>query len=105
MRFYSNLFPIMLVQVLPAALMISTLWTLLALNRRCELVALQSGGMAPIWLFSPFIAFACILMVAMAIDLNWLAAKAQVTRERLLLQVKGQTPSGTFSPTFPTSTA
>ncbi len=89
-RFYSNLLPIMLVQVLPASLLIATLWTLLSLNRRCELVALQSGGMAPIWIFSPFIAFACILMVVMAIDLNWPAAKAAVTRERLLQQVKGQ---------------
>ncbi len=57
-RFYALQIPSMLVQVLPAALLISTLWTLLALNRRSELVAFQSGGMAPIWLFSPFFAFA-----------------------------------------------
>jgi lipopolysaccharide export system permease protein len=90
LRFYLLQIPSMLVQVLPAALLFSTLWTLLALNRRSELVAFQSGGMAPIWLFSPFLAFAVIWMVILAIDLNGLAARAQVTRERLLLQVKGQ---------------
>jgi lipopolysaccharide export system permease protein len=90
LRFYSLQIPSMLVQVLPAALLISTLWTLLSLNRRCELVAFQSGGMAPIWLFSPFFVFACIWMLVLAFDLNWPAAKAQVTRERLLQQVKGQ---------------
>lgn len=90
LRFYSAQIPSMLVQVLPAALLFSTLWTLLSLNRRSELVAFQSGGMAPIWLFSPFLVFACIWMVILAIDLHGLAAKAQVLRERLLLQVKGQ---------------
>jgi lipopolysaccharide export system permease protein len=90
LRFYSLQVPNMLVQVLPAALLFSTLWTLLSLNRRCELVAFQSGGMAPIWLFSPFFLFAAIWMLILAFDLNGLAAKAQVTRERLLEQVKGQ---------------
>jgi lipopolysaccharide export system permease protein len=89
-RFYSLQIPSMLVQVLPAAMLFATLWTLLSLNRRSELVAFQAGGMAPIWLFSPFFAFACIWMVILAIDLNGMAAQAQVTRERLLLQVKGQ---------------
>jgi lipopolysaccharide export system permease protein len=90
LRFYALQIPSMLVQVLPAAILFSTLWTLLALNRRCELVAFQSGGLAPIWLFSPFFVFACIWMAILAFDLNWPAAKAEVTRERLLLQVKGQ---------------
>ncbi len=90
LRFYSLQIPSMLVQVLPAALLISTLWTLLALNRRCELVAFQSGGMAPIWLFSPFFAFGLIWVLVLAFDMNWPAAKAQVTRDRLLQQVKGQ---------------
>ena len=89
-RFYTLQIPNMLVQVLPAALLFSTLWTLLNLNRRCELVAFQSGGMAPIWLFSPFFVFALIWVGVLAFDLNWPAAKAQATRERLLLQVKGQ---------------
>ena len=90
LRFYSLQIPNMLVQVLPAALLFSTLWTLLSLNRRCELVAFQSGGIAPIWLFSPFFAFAFIWVLILAFDLNWPAAKAEVTRERLLEQVKGQ---------------
>ena len=90
LRFYSLQIPAMLVQVLPAALLFSTLWTLLSLNRRCELVAFQSGGMAPIWLFSPFFAFAFIWVLILAFDLNWPAAKSEVTRERLLEQVKGQ---------------
>jgi len=90
LRFYSLQIPSMLVQVLPAALLFSTLWTLLALNRRCELVAFQSGGMAPIWLFTPFFLFAIIWVLILGFDLNWPAAKAEVTRERLLQQVKGQ---------------
>jgi lipopolysaccharide export system permease protein len=89
-RFYSLQFPTMIVQVLPAALLFSTLWTLLSLNRRSELVAFQSGGMAPIWLYSPFLVFAVIWMVLLAIDLNWPAPRSLVTRERLLMQVKGQ---------------
>ena len=90
LRFYSLQIPNMLVQVLPAALLFSTLWTLISLNRRCELVAFQSGGMAPIWLFSPFFVFALIWVAVLMFDLNWPAAKSEVTRERLLLQVKGQ---------------
>jgi lipopolysaccharide export system permease protein len=90
LRFYLLQIPSMLVQVLPAALLISTLWTLLALNRRCELVALQSGGMAPLLIFSPFFLFALIWVILLAVDMNWLSAKAEITRERLLLQVKGQ---------------
>ena len=88
--FYVLQVPSMLVQVLPAALLFSTLWTLINLNRRCELVAFQSGGMAPLWLFSPFFVFALIWVVILAVDLNWPAAKSLVTRERLLAQVKGQ---------------
>ena len=90
LRFYLLQIPSMLVQVLPAALLFSTLWTLMSLNRRCELVAFQSGGMAPIWLFTPFFAFALILVILLGFDLNWPAAKAEITRERLLAQVKGQ---------------
>jgi lipopolysaccharide export system permease protein len=90
LRFYLLLIPSILVQVLPATILIATLWTLLALNRRSELVALQSGGMAPIWIFSPFLVFTAILMVILAIDLNGLAAWSQVTSERVMAQVKGQ---------------
>jgi lipopolysaccharide export system permease protein len=88
--FYALQIPSMLVQVLPAALLFSTLWTLLSLNRRCELVAFQSGGMAPAWLFTPFVVFAAIWAVVLWYDLNGPAAESQVTRDRLLMQVKGQ---------------
>ena len=88
--FYLLQIPSMLVLVLPAALIFSTLWTLMSLNRRSELVALQSGGLAPLFIFSPFIAFAGIWVAILAFDMNWPAAKAEVTRDRVLLQVKGQ---------------
>ena len=88
--FYSLQIPSILVQVLPATIMISTLWTLISLNRRSELVAFQSGGLAPIWLFSPFLVFALIWIVILAIDLYGLAPASQVTRDRVLAQVKGQ---------------
>ena len=58
--FYRLQIPHMLVQVLPAAVLFSTLFTLLALNRRSELVALQAGGLAPHWLFAPFLLFGLI---------------------------------------------
>jgi lipopolysaccharide export system permease protein len=88
--FYALQVPIMLAQVLPATILFSTLFTLLSLNRRSELVALQSGGMAPIWIFSPFFLFGFIWVGIMAYDLSGPAATAEVTRERLLKQVKGQ---------------
>ena len=90
LRFYSLQLPIMLVQVLPAAMLFSTLFTLMNLNRRSELVALQSGGMAPLWMFSPFFLFAAIWVAILAYDISGPAAQAQVTRERLLKQVKGE---------------
>jgi lipopolysaccharide export system permease protein len=90
LRFYILRLPQMLVQMLPAAMLFSTLFTLLNLNRRCELVALQSGGMAPLWMFSPFFLFAAIWVVVLAYDMSGPAASAEVTRERLLKQVKGQ---------------
>jgi lipopolysaccharide export system permease protein len=90
LRFYFLQLPTMAVQVLPAAMLFSTLWTLLALNRRSELVAFQSGGMAPIWLFSPFFVFALIWIAFLMWDLNWPAPRAAVTSDRLLEQVKGQ---------------
>jgi lipopolysaccharide export system permease protein len=91
MRFYALQLPTMAVQVVPAAILFSTLWTLLSLNRRSELVAFQSGGMAPIWLFSPFFVFGLIWCALLMWDLNWPAPKASVTSNRLLAQVKGQT--------------
>jgi len=88
--FYALQVPGIVVQVLPASLLFSTLWTLLNLNRRSELVAFLSGGMSPIWLFSPFFLFAAICVLVLGVDLSGPAAYAQVTRERVLLQVKGQ---------------
>jgi lipopolysaccharide export system permease protein len=88
--FYVLVIPKMLVQVLPATILISTLFTLINLNRRSELVALQAGGMAPIWIFSPFFLFTAIWVALLAYDMNGPSATAEVARERLLLQVKGQ---------------
>jgi lipopolysaccharide export system permease protein len=90
LHFYALQLPSMLVQVLPATILFATLFTLLALNRRSELVALQSGGMAPLWMFSPFFLFAVIWTGVLAWDMYAPAAQAQVTRDRLLRQVKGQ---------------
>jgi lipopolysaccharide export system permease protein len=90
LRFYALQVPLMLVQVMPASILFSTLFTLLSLNRRSELVALQSGGMAPIWMFSPFFVFGAICTLALAYDMSGPAAKAEVTRERLLKEVKGE---------------
>lgn len=88
--FYTLQIPSMLVQVLPAAMLFSSLWALLSLNRRSELVAFQSGGMSPLWLFTPFFLFACIWVVVLAYDLSGPATQSQVMRDRLLQQVKKQ---------------
>ena len=89
-QFYSLQIPSILVQILPATLLISIMWTLLSMNRRSELVAFQSGGLSPLMLFSPFVLFSMICAVVFAIDLYAPAASSEVTRDRLLQQVKGQ---------------
>ena len=91
--FYLLQIPNMIVPVLPATLLFSVLWTLLSLNRRSELVAFQSGGMAPWILFSPFFLFTVIWVAILAYDLNSPAAEATVARERVLQQIKGQNAS------------
>jgi lipopolysaccharide export system permease protein len=90
LRFYLLQLPIMLELTLPAGILFSALFTLLSLNRRSEFVALQAGGMAPLLMFSPFFLFAFIWMLVLAYDMSGPAASAQVTRDRLLQQVKGQ---------------
>jgi len=87
--FYTLQVPIMLVQMLPAVMLFSALWTLLGLNRRSELVAFQSGGMSPMLLFSPFFLFAAVWVLIYAYDLSGPAAQAQVTKERILQEIKG----------------
>ena len=89
-RYYSLLVPSMLTMVLPSAALISMMWTLLALNRRSELVAFQAGGMAPVWLFSPFVVFGLIWTVVLLFDMNWPAPESLVTCDRLLAQAGGQ---------------
>jgi LPS export ABC transporter permease LptG len=101
LHFYLLRIPQMLVQGLPAIMLFTTLFTLLALNRRSELVALQSGGMAPIWMFSPFILFAAIWMGILAYDMSGPAAQAEVTRERLLKEVKGESLGKGILPNLP----
>ncbi|HUB66541.1 MAG TPA: LptF/LptG family permease [Candidatus Methylacidiphilales bacterium] len=88
--FYVWNIPRMLVLVLPAALLFSMLFTMLGLNRRSELVAFQSGGMAPLILFAPFFLFAALCVAALAYDMHAPAAIADVTRDRLLRQIKGE---------------
>jgi lipopolysaccharide export system permease protein len=88
--FYLLKLPSMLVQFLPATILVASLWTLLSLNRRSELVALQSGGMSPIWLFTPFFLFAAIWAAVLAYDLSGPATLSQVKSDQLLQQVKGQ---------------
>jgi lipopolysaccharide export system permease protein len=90
LHFYALQIPVMLVWALPAGLLFSTLWTLLSLNRRSELVAFQAGGMAPAWLFLPFAVFAVIWVIILGLDMSGPSAEAVVTRDRLLMQVKGQ---------------
>jgi lipopolysaccharide export system permease protein len=88
--YYSLQIPNMLVMVLPAAMLFSTLWTLINLNRRCELVAFQSGGMAPVWLFTPFFVFAVMWMLILGYDLSGPAPQAAMASTRVMLQVKGE---------------
>jgi lipopolysaccharide export system permease protein len=90
MHYYALQIPHMLVQVLPAAVLFSTLSTLLSLNRRSELVALQAGGMAPLWLLSPFLVFGLINALVLAYDMSGPAARAEVTRNHIMKGIKGE---------------
>jgi lipopolysaccharide export system permease protein len=87
--FYCLQIPRMLVQVLPAAVLFSTLFTLLTLNRRSELVALQAGGLAPHRLFAPFLLFGLICTLLLGYDMSGPAAKSEVARDRILADLKG----------------
>lgn len=88
-RFYALQFPRMLVQVLPAAVLFSTLFTLLSLKRRSELVALQAGGVAPMWLLAPFLLFGAINMVVLFYDMSGPASRAGVMRDEIMNEVRG----------------
>jgi lipopolysaccharide export system permease protein len=90
MHYYALQIPHMLIQVLPAAVLFSTLFTLLSLNRRSELVALQAGGVAPLWLLAPFILFGLINALALAYDMSGPAARADVTRNHIMKEIKGE---------------
>ncbi len=88
-RFYALQFPRMLVQVLPAAVLFSTLFTLLSLKRRSELVALQAGGLAPLLLLAPFLLFGALNVLILLYDMSGPAARAGVMRDRILKEVRG----------------
>jgi lipopolysaccharide export system permease protein len=79
----------MLVQVLPAAVLFSTLFTLLSLKRRSELVALQAGGLAPLLLLAPFLLFGVVSALVLLYDMSGPAPRAGVIRDRILKEVRG----------------
>ncbi len=89
LRFYALQFPRMLVQVLPASVLFSTLFTLLSLKRRSELVALQAGGVPPLWLLAPFLLFGAINAAVLFYDMSGPSPRAGVTRDHILKEVRG----------------
>jgi lipopolysaccharide export system permease protein len=93
-HYYVLIIPHMLVQVLPAAVLFSTLFTLMSLNRRSELVALQAGGMAPLWLLAPFLLFGLIVVIVLGYDMSGPAARADVTRNNIMKTIKGEGAGG-----------
>jgi len=93
-HYYALQIPHMLVQVLPAAALFSTLFTLISLNRRSELVALQAGGLAPLWLLAPFLLFGLINVLVLGYDMSGPAARAEVTRDNIMKVVKGEGSGG-----------
>jgi lipopolysaccharide export system permease protein len=94
MHYYALQIPHMLVQVLPAAVLFSTLFTLISLNRRSELVALQAGGVAPLWLLAPFLLFGLINVLVLGYDMSGPAARADVTRNNIMKVIKGNGSGG-----------
>ena len=68
-------------------MLVASLWTLLSLNRRSELVAFQSGGMSPIWLFFPFFLFALVWMAV-------LGYRPQRPRDRIAGEARPTAPAG-----------
>jgi lipopolysaccharide export system permease protein len=92
--FYALQIPNMMVQVLPAAVLFSTLFTLLSLNRRSELVALLSGGLAPIWMLAPFLLFGLIAALVLFYDMSGPSARAKVARDHIMDELRGVAGKG-----------
>jgi lipopolysaccharide export system permease protein len=92
--FYLLQIPNMMVQVLPAAVLFSTLFTLLSLNRRSELVALLSGGLAPLWMIAPFLLFGLIAALVLLYDMSGPSARAKVARDHIMDEIRGVAGKG-----------
>jgi lipopolysaccharide export system permease protein len=92
--FYALQIPNMMVQVLPAAVLFSTLFTLLSLNRRSELVALLSGGLAPIWMLAPFLLFGFLAALVLFYDMSAPSARAKVARDHIMDEMRGAAGKG-----------
>src|ERR1043165_205505 len=58
LQFYMAQFPSIMVTMLPVALLFATLYTLLRLNSRSEIIAFMAGGISPFGLFTPFMVLA-----------------------------------------------
>ena len=92
--FYALQIPNMMIQVLPAAVLFSTLFTLLSLNRRSELVALLSGGLAPMWMLAPFLLFGLLAAIVLFYDMSGPSARAKVARDHIMSEMRGETGKG-----------
>jgi lipopolysaccharide export system permease protein len=88
--YYFNQVPRLLQQVVPAAFLFSTLFTLLTLSRRQEWTAMQAAGFSPWKAFLP-LAFSAL---ALTVLLLWvgcsLAAQAETARTTAKRKLKGQ---------------
>lgn len=93
LHFYLAQIPRLLVPVLPVSLLFSSLYTLLDLGRRQELVAMQAGGLGPIFMFSPFAILALILSIVLFYLMAGPANHAEGTRRRILAALRGNPES------------
>lgn len=80
--------PRLMVDVLPMAMMFASLYTLLSLTKRNELIALQAGGLSSFQLFTPFVTLALVVWGILFYVVAWPANKAEARRAEIMTEVK-----------------
>jgi lipopolysaccharide export system permease protein len=88
--YYLAILPKMMVPVIPMAFLFSTLYALLTLNRRYELVSIQSGGFSPFQMYAPLALLAFVLTLLLFYIVASPATQAEAARREIMLRLKNQ---------------
>jgi lipopolysaccharide export system permease protein len=87
LAYYGAQVPKMLEFTIPISLLFASLYVILTMSRRSELLAFQAGGMGPLVMFSPFIVMAAIAMVVHFVMISWPGTQSEAIRERTLKEL------------------